>query len=31
LTAQGVPMGNSKWKDLTRDIDEAYRTIGEMY
>ena len=31
LTVQGVPMGNSKWKDLARDIDEAYRTIGEMY
>ncbi|KAL3822579.1 hypothetical protein ACHAXA_007690 [Cyclostephanos tholiformis] len=31
LTAQGVPMEDSKWVDLSRDIDEAHRTIGEMY
>lgn len=31
LKAQGVPEGNSKWIDLERDIDEAYRTLGEMY
>ncbi|KAL3764014.1 hypothetical protein ACHAW5_000053 [Stephanodiscus triporus] len=31
LKAQGVPMGNSKWIDLERDTNEAYRTIGNMY
>jgi hypothetical protein len=31
LKAQGVPMGDSKWIDLERDTDEAYRTIGNMY
>ena len=30
LKAQGVPEGNSKWVDLERDIDEAYRTLDEM-
>lgn len=31
LNAQGVPEGNSKWIDLERDVDEAYRTLGELY
>ena len=31
LKAQGVPDGNSKWIDLERDVDEAYRTLGEMF
>lgn len=30
LKSQGVPIGNSKWIDLERDIDEAYRTLGEI-
>jgi len=29
LKSQGVPTGNSKWIDLERDVDEAYRTLGE--
>ena len=31
LKLQGVTEDNSKWIDLERDIDEAYRTLGEMY
>jgi len=31
LKARGVPEGNIKWVDLERDVDEAYRTLGEMY
>jgi len=31
LKASGVPEGNSKWIDIERDVDEAYRTLGEMY
>lgn len=31
LQTQGVPEGNSKWIDLERDVDEAYRTLGAMY
>jgi len=30
LKSLGVPTGNSKWIDLERDIDEAYRTLGEV-
>ena len=30
LKSQGVPTGNSKWIDLERDVDEAYRTLGEI-
>ena len=30
LKAQGVPIGNSKWIDLERDVDEAYRTMDKM-
>jgi hypothetical protein len=31
LKTQGVPEESSKWMDLERDIDDAYRTLGEMY
>jgi hypothetical protein len=31
LKARGVPEGDSKCVDLERDVDEAYRTLGEMY
>jgi hypothetical protein len=31
LTDRGVPMEDSKWVDLSWDIDEAYRTMGTMY
>lgn len=30
LKTQGVPIGNSKWIDLERDVDEAYRTMDKM-
>lgn len=30
LKTQGVPFENSKWIDLERDIDEAYRTLGKV-
>ena len=31
LKSQGVPEDDIKWVDLERDIDEAYRVLGEMY
>ncbi|KAL9179756.1 hypothetical protein ACHAXT_007726 [Thalassiosira profunda] len=31
LKAQGVPESNNKWTDIARDVDEAYRTLGEMF
>ncbi len=29
LKTQGIPTGDSKWRDLERDVDEAYRTLGK--
>lgn len=31
LKAKGVPEESSKWIDLERDVDEAYRTLEEVY
>ena len=30
LKKQGVTEESSKWVDLDRDIDEAYRILGEI-
>lgn len=31
LKERGVSEGDTKWVDLQRDVDEAYRTLGEMF
>ena len=31
LREAGVPEGSTKWTDLSRDVDEAYRTLADMY